>query len=140
MSGISKMLIAKSNQVISMITKLAKYVNILKPKKGVPVAATSPVVAIPPVTTRVPVDTKPPVGATPPTTATPSSANTPNMPTNDGYWYTSHEGGRVPNDGDDGHIHASPVNEDNSTPVEIDEVVGIVGEPSNAGVVIKAPV
>ena len=45
----------------------------------------------------------------------------------------------MPNDGDDGHTHSSPANKDNSTPMEMDEVVGIVGDPSDAGVAIKAP-
>ena len=121
------MLIAKSNQLINIVTKLAEDVNILKSGKGVPVAATSPVVATPP------------VDATPPTIVTLSSVNTPNMPTNDGYLYNSNEGGGVPNDGNDGQIHPSPGNEDNSTPTEIDEIVGIVGGPSDVGVAIKAP-
>ena len=79
--------------MIGIVTKLAKDVNILKFEKGVPVVATPPHVA------RVPVDATPPIGATP------SSTNTPNMPTNDGYWYNSNEGGGMPNDGSDGHTH-----------------------------------
>ena len=39
------MLIAKSNQLISIVTKLTEDVNILKSGKGVLVAATSHVVA-----------------------------------------------------------------------------------------------
>ena len=62
-----------------------------------------------------PVVATPPVDATPPTIVTLSSENTPNMPTNDGYWYNSNEGGGVPNDGNDGQTHPSPGNEDNST-------------------------
>ena len=61
------------------------------------------------------------------------------MPTNDGYWYNSNEGDGVLNDGSDCDTHSSPANEDNSTPMEMDEVVGIVGEPLNACVAIKAP-
>ena len=62
------------------------------------------------------------------------------MPTNDGYWYNSNEGGGVPNDGNDGHTHLSPTNEDNSTHMEMDEVVGIVGEPLDASIAIKSPI
>ena len=119
--------------------------HILKPRKGVPLAATSPVTATPsipttpPPTARVPIDATPPIGATPLATTTPSYSNTLNMPTNDGYWYNSNEGDGVPNDGNDGHTHSSPTNDNNSTPMEMDEVVGIVGEPSDAGVAIKAP-
>ena len=40
----------------------------------------------------------------------------------------------------DGHTHSSPANEDNSTPMEMDEVVGLVGEPSDVGIAIKAPI
>ena len=139
------MLITKFDQLINKVTKLEKDVHILKSGKGVPIATTSPisatpsVAATPPPATRVLVYATPPLGATPPATATPSYANTPNMPTNDGYWYNSNEGDGVPNDGNDGHTHSSPTNEDYSTPMEMDEVVGIVGEPSDAGVAIKAP-
>ena len=94
------MLTAKSDQLISIVTKLVEDVHILKSGKGVPVAAT------------------------PPAAATPSYENTPNMPTNDGYWYNSNEGDEVPNDVNDGHTHSSPANEENSTPMKIDEVVG----------------
>ena len=45
----------------------------------------------------------------------------------------------MPNDGNNGHTHLSTANEDNSTPTEMDEVVGIVGEPLVASVAIKAP-
>ena len=61
------------------------------------------------------------------------------MPTNDGYWYNSNKGDGVPNDGGNGHPHSSLADKDNSTPMEMDEVVGIVGDPSDAGVAIKAP-
>ena len=115
------MLIAKSDKLISIVAKLAKDVHILKSGKRVPVAATSLATT------------------TPLATATPSYANTPNMSTNDGYWYNSNEGDGVPNDGNDGHTHSSPANEDNSPPMEMDEVVGIIGEASDASVTIKAP-
>ena len=130
--------------MINIVTKLAKDVHILKSRKGVPIAARSPSIATPPVAstpsvagtpppvTRVPIDATPPVGATS------SYANTPNMLTNDGYCYNYNED-RVPNDGNDGHTHSSPTNEDKSTPMEMDEVVGIIGEPLDAGVAIKAP-
>ena len=132
------MLIARSDKLISIVTKLAEDVQILKSKKGVLVAVTSPFVATHPISARVPVDVTPPVGSTPPVTATHSSTNISNMPTNDGYWYNSHEGGGIPNDGNYGHKHSSLANEDNSIPMEMDEVVGIVGEPSDVGVAIKA--
>ena len=128
------MLIAKSDKLINIVTKLEEDVYILKSGKGVPVVATSPAPAA-----RVPVDAIPPLGATPPAIATPSYPNTPNMPTNDGYWYSCNEGDGVPNDGNNGHTHSSPANEYNSTPMEMDEVVGIISEPSDAGVAIKAP-
>ena len=151
------MLIAKFDQLISIVTKLAEDVRILNSRKGVPVATTSPIATTPPVdatspvatitsitatpppTARVPIDATPSLGVIPPTTSTPSYANTPNMLTNDGYWYNSNEGDEVPNDGNDGHTHSSLANEDNSIPMKMDEVVGIVGEPSDEGVVIKAP-
>ena len=96
--------------------------NILKSKKGVLVAATPPVGTRLLVVARVPIDATPPIGATPLATATPSFENTPNMPTNEGFWYNSNEGGGV------------------VTPMEMDEIIGIVGEPSNAGVAIKASI
>ena len=103
-----------------------------------PVAATPSIAATPPLTAKVPIEATPPIGATPLATTTLSYENTPNILTNDGYWYNSNEGDRVPNDGNDGHTHSSPTNDDNSTPMEMDEVIGIVGEPSEAGVAIKA--
>ena len=128
------MLIAKSDQLINIVTKLAKYVHIFKSGKGVPVVATSPAA------TTSPVAAIPSGAATPPPAArVPVDANTLNMPTDDGYWYNSNEGDEVPNDENDGHTHSSPANEDNSTPMEMNEVVGIVGEPLDAGVSIKAP-
>ena len=105
--------------------------HIIKSGKGVPIVATPSVAATPPLAARVSVDATPPVSATPHAIATPSYANTPNMITNDGYFYNYNEGDGVPNDGNDGHTYSSPANEDNSTPMEIDEVVGIVGEPSD---------
>ena len=140
------MLIAKSDKLISIVTKLVEDMHILKSGKGVPITATSPVVATPPVAAtspiattpsvaatlppaaRVPVDATPPLGATLPATTTPSYENTPNMTTTDGYWYNSNEG--VPSDGNDDHTHSSLTNEDNSIPMEMDEVVGIISEPS----------
>ena len=109
-------MIAKSDKLISIVTKLAEDVHILKYGKRVLVATTSLA------------------------TATPSYENTPNMLTNDGYWYNSNEGDGVPNDGNDGHTHSSPANEDNSPPMEMDGVVGIIGEVSDASVAIKAPI
>ena len=140
------MLIAKSDKLISIVTKLVEDMHILKSGKGVPITATSPVAATPPVATTSPIATTPFVDATLPpaarvpvdaTTATPSYENTPNMTTTDGYWYNSNEG--VPNDENDGNTHSSLTNEDNSIPMEMDEVVGIISEPSDASVVIKAP-
>ena len=46
----------------------------------------------------------------------------------------------MPNDENDGHTHSSPANGDNSTPMEMDELVGIVGEPLDAGIAIKSPI
>ena len=43
----------------------------------------------------------------------------------------------MPNDGNDGHRHSSLANEDNSTPMEMDEFIGIIGEPLDVGVEIK---
>ena len=138
--------------LISTVTKLVEDVHILKFGKGVLVAATSPAATTPPVVATSPVaatssvaatpppNAKVPINATPSATATPSYANTLNMPTNDGSWYNSNEGDGVPNDGNDGHAHSSPTNEDNSTLMEMDEIVGIIGEPSVAGVAIKAPI
>ena len=120
------MFIAKSDKLIIIVTKLAQDVKILKSEKGVPIGATplvgsTPLVgATPPAVAIIPVDTTPSVSATPLATATPSSTNTPNMPTNDSYWYNSHEGGEVPNDGNDGHGLSSPVIENNSTLMEMD--------------------
>ena len=128
------MLIAKSDQLINIVTKLAEDVHILKSGKGVLVVATSPTAATSPVAAIPSVATTPP-----PAARVLVDENTPNMPTNDGYWYNSNEGDGVPNDGNDGHTHSSPANEDNSTPMEMNEVVGIVGEPLDAGVSIKAP-
>ena len=138
--------------------------HILKSRKGFPIAATFPVAAThpvaatftiadtspvattpsitatPPPAARVPINATPLIGDTPLATTTPSYVNTLNMPTNDGYWYNSNEGDGVPNDGNNGHTHSSPTNDYNSTPMEMDEVVGIVGEPLDAGVAIKAPI
>ena len=90
------MLIAKSDQLINIVTKLAKDVHILKSGKGVPVVATSPaaatplvpatspaattpsVAATPPPATRVLVDATPPLGATPPTCDSPRYHTLPN--------------------------------------------------------------
>ena len=111
-----KLISCKGIKLISIVTKLAEDVKILKSEKGVLIDATSPIAATHPVVFRVPIDATPPVDATPYSIVTSSSANTLNMPTNDGYWYNYHEGGGVPNDGNDGHRHSFPANEDNSIP------------------------
>ena len=79
------MLIARSNKLISIVTKLVEDVHILKSKNGILIVVTSPFVSTHPVATRVLVDATPPVGSTPSATATHSSKNIYNMPTNDGY-------------------------------------------------------
>ena len=60
------MLIAKSDQLINIVTKLAEDVHILKSEKGVPVVTTSPAAATPPVPATSPAATTPSVTATPP--------------------------------------------------------------------------
>ena len=102
----------------SILTRLAQDVQFLKFDMGVPIAAAPPVA------------TKPPC------------ENTPYMTTNVNYWHNSHGGtvGRaVLANGNGGHRHLSPPIEDNATPMEINEDVNMVGEPSNEGVAIKVP-
>ena len=83
-----------------------------------------------------------PVAVTLLVATTPPCANTPYMITNVDYWHNSHGsvGRAVRANGNGGHSHLSPPIEDNVTPMEINEDVNMVGEPSNEDVAIKVPV